>query len=191
MTTIEQQLRAIIKATGQRQTALAAHFDVSQSTVHRWLTGAEPEGHHRDAIRDLYDEVLGVPDLENNVPSTVKLIGYVGAGATAHYDPADLGTVPAIEGTTPDTVAMEIRGTSLGEVFDHWLVYYDEVRSPVTPDMIGRLCVVGLTDERVLVKKIERARTLGLYHLLSNTEGPILDAEVAWAARVKSMVPRS
>lgn len=191
MTLIEQQLRAIMKATGRKQQALAAHFDVSQSTVHRWLTGSEPEGQHRDAIRELYDQVLGVPELENDVPSTVKVIGYVGAGAAAHfYSETDLGTAPAPDGATADTVAMEIRGESLGALFDHWLVYYDEVRSPVTPDMIGRLCVVGLLDERVLVKKIQRAKTPGLYHLLSNTEAPILDAEVVWAARVKSMVPR-
>lgn len=190
MTSIERQLREIMKATGRKQMALASHFDVSQSTVHRWLTGAEPEGPHRDAIRELYDEVLGVPDLENNVPTSVKLIGYVGAGAAAHYyDEADLGTVPAPDGATPDTVAMEIRGESLGALFEHWLVYYDDVRSPITPDLIGRLCVVGLVDGRVLVKKIQRAKTPGLYHLLSNTEAPILDAEVVWAARVNSMVP--
>lgn len=189
--TIEQKLRAIMKATGRKQQALAAHFEVSQSTVHRWLTGSEPEGPTRDAINELYDEVLGVHELENNVPSSVRLVGYVGAGAAAHfYEEADLGWVPAPDDATSDTVAMEIRGESLGALFEHWLVYYDDVRSPITPDLIGRLCVVGLIDDRVLVKKIQRAKTPGLYHLLSNTEGPILDAEVVWAARVKSMVPR-
>ncbi|RWF44264.1 MAG: helix-turn-helix transcriptional regulator [Mesorhizobium sp.] len=191
MLTVEQRLRAIMKATGRRQQALAAHFDVSQSTIHRWLSGTEPEGPHRDSITELYDQVLGVHELENSEPASVKLVGTVGAGAEAHYyDETELGQVPAPEGATEDTVAVEIRGTSLGELFDHWLVYYDEVRSPVTPDMIGRLCVVGTIDGKVLVKKIQRAKTPGLYHLLSNTEAPILDAEVVWAAKVKSMVPR-
>ncbi len=125
--------------------------------------------------------------------SEVPLVGYVGAGAQAHFyanGDGDYEMVPAPEGATADTVAAEIRGDSLGPLFDRWLVYYDEVRSPVTPDLIGRLCVVGLPDERVLVKKITRARTPGLFHLLSNTEEPILDAEVMWAARVKNMVPR-
>lgn len=188
---IEQKIRAIMKATEQKQQALAKHFGVSQSTVHRWLTGSEPEGPARDAINELYEQVLGTPELENSMPATVKLVGYVGAGAAAHfYDPADLGTVPAPDGATEDTVAMEIRGDSLGALFEHWLVYYDEVRSPITTDMIGRLCVVGLPDDRVLVKKIQRSRTQGLFHLLSNTEGPILDQEVLWGARVRSMVPR-
>lgn len=134
------------------------------------------------------EEATASSDL-NEVP----LVGYVGAGATAHfYANADegLGTAPAPDGATASTVAVEIRGESLGALFEHWLVYYDEVRSPVTHDMIGRLCVVGLSDERVLVKKIQRSKTPGLYHLLSNTEAPIFDAEVVWAARVKSMMPR-
>jgi hypothetical protein len=70
------------------------------------------------------------------------------------------------------------------------LVYYDDVRAPVTPDLIGRLCVVGLADGRVLIKKIKSSQTPGLYHLLSQTEEPILDVEVLWAARVRSMTPR-
>lgn len=180
-----------MKATGRKQQALAQHFNVSQSTVHRWLSGSEPEGSHRDAINDLYDDVLGVPEMVNSVPATVRLVGYVGAGAAAHfYSAAELGTVHAPIGATQDTVAMEIRGESLGALFDHWLVYYDEVRAPVTNDMIGRLCVVGLPDDRILVKQIKRSKTAGLFHLISNTEGPILDVEILWAARVKSKVPR-
>lgn len=123
----------------------------------------------------------------------VPLVGYVGAGAEAHYyatGDGDYEMVPAPEGATVDTVAAEVRGESLGPLFDRWLVFYDEVRSPVTPDLIGRLCIVGLPDDRVLVKKITRARSPGLFNLLSNTEEPIRDAEIAWAARVRNMVPR-
>ena len=98
--------------------------------------------------------------------------------------------VPAPDGSTESTVAVEIRGDSLGPFFNEWLVYYDDVRAPVTPDLIGRLCVVGLADGRVLIKKIKSSQTPGLYHLLSQTEEPILDVEVLWAARVRSMTPR-
>lgn len=123
----------------------------------------------------------------------VPLVGYVGAGAEAHFYATGQGAldmVPAPEGATKDTVAVQIRGESLGALFQHWLVYYDEVRSPVTHDMIGRLCVVGLADDRILVKQINRSKTAGLYHLISNTEPPIFDVEVIWAAKVKQMVPR-
>lgn len=125
--------------------------------------------------------------------ATVPLVGYVGAGAEAHfYASGDegLGEVDAPPDATPLTRAAEIRGESLGPLFDSWLVYYDEVRTPVTPDQIGRLCIVGLPNDKVLVKKIQRSRTQGLYHLLSNNEAPMLDQEVVWAARVKTMTPR-
>lgn len=126
------------------------------------------------------------------VKKMVPLVGYVAAGAVAHFfdDQGEIDEVEAPDGSTSDTVAVEIRGDSLGSIFDRWLVFYDEVRCPVTPDLIGKLCVVGLADGRIMVKKIQRSKAPGYYHLLSNTEEPILDAAIEWAARVKSMVPR-
>lgn len=124
---------------------------------------------------------------------TVPLVGYVGAGAEAHFyavSQGELDRVPAPDDATPETVATEIRGESLGKLFQHWLIYYDDVRSPITHDMIGQLCVVGLPDDRVLVKQIKATKSHGLYDLLSNVEEPILAVPVLWAAKVKSMVPR-
>jgi DNA-binding XRE family transcriptional regulator len=125
--------------------------------------------------------------------ATVPLVGYVGAGAETHFfaqDSGHLDDVPSVEGMSEATVAVEIRGESLGTFFDRWLVYYDDVRRPVTQDLINRLCVVGLADGRILIKKIQRSKARGLFHLLSQTEPPILDIEIDWAAKVKTMVPR-
>lgn len=123
---------------------------------------------------------------------TVPLVGYVGAGATAFFFPQDtpIDEVTAPNGATDATVAVEIRGDSLGSFFDRWLVFYDDVHRPVTSDLINQLCVVGLEDGRILIKKIQRSRSKGLFHLLSQTEPPILDVAVEWAAKVKNMVPR-
>lgn len=126
-------------------------------------------------------------------PKTVPLVGYVGAGAAAHYyaeSQGPLEEVPMPEGGNDKTVAVEARGDSLGSFFNQWLIYYDEVRDPPTPDMIGRLCVVGLFDGRVLVKKLMRGSRPHLFHLLSQTESPIEDQEIEWAARVTGMTPR-
>lgn len=123
----------------------------------------------------------------------IKLVGYVAAGSEAHYyaladDPNEW--VDAPDDATDKTVAAEIRGTSLGPAFDRWLVYYDDVRSPVTADLHGQLCVVG-TGDQVLVKIIRPAGAPNRFHLISNgTEEPLFDREVTWAARVKSMKPR-
>lgn len=126
-------------------------------------------------------------------PKAVPVVGYVGAGAQAYFDdPGDLSDdVPAPDGATDHTVAVEVRGESLGPLFDRWLVFYDDVHRPVTPDQVNRLCVVGLRDGRILVKKIKKsAGRKGLYHLLSNEGPPILDVEIEWAAKVLNMVPR-
>jgi hypothetical protein len=88
-------------------------------------------------------------------------------------------------------VAVEARGDSLGSLFDRALVYFDDRREPVTEDLVGHLCVVGLADGRILVKKIMRSRSdAGLYHLYGQYGEPILDMPVKWAARVKTIVPR-
>lgn len=125
---------------------------------------------------------------------TVPLVGYVGAGGGVQriqgVEDQYLDQVPAPDGWTPQTVAVEIRGDSLGSLFDRWLVYYDEVRRPVTDDMIGKLCVVGLADDRVMVKKILRRNSDDLFDLVSEKDGPILGVAIEWAARVKTMAPR-
>lgn len=126
-------------------------------------------------------------------PKTVPLVGYVGAGAEAYFfgDQGKLGDVTAPDGASAETVAVEVRGDSLGPLFDRWLVFYDDVHRPVTQDQINKLCVVGLPDGRILIKKLQKSRGRnGLFHLLSNTEAPILDVEIDWAAKVINMVPK-
>jgi hypothetical protein len=123
----------------------------------------------------------------------VRVVGYVGAGATEYrYAVAqgDLDEVPPPYGATPRTVAVEVRGDSLGTMFDRWLVFYDDVRTPVTDDLIGKLCVVGLEDDHVMVKKIRAGARPGQFDLISERADPIRNVTIAWAARVKIMAPR-
>lgn len=123
----------------------------------------------------------------------VPIVGYVGAGSEAHYydgadDPGDDAPMP--EGGSATTVAVIVRGDSLGSLFSQWLVYYNEVRLPFTDDLLRKLCVVGLADGRVLVKQVLRGTRPGRYHLVSQTQGLIEDAHVVWAAAVIAMTPR-
>lgn len=140
---------------------------------------------------------LGVDqaDLIDGEPREVPLVGYVGAspqGAAlfaSGQGPFDM--VDAPDGATPNTVAVEVRGTSLGSLFDSWLVFYDDLRDPPDLSLARKLCIVGLIDgETVLVKKLIKGSKPGFWTLLSNTEEPIYDVELAWAARVKAMMPR-
>lgn len=136
----------------------------------------------------------GPEDIGESAPARqVPVVGYVGAGSAAHYYATGQGSldyVAAPEGASESTVATEVRGDSLGPFFDRWLCFYDDVRSPVTEDLIGHLCVVGLLDGRILVKKLQKARAPRTFHLLSQTEDPMFDVEVEWAAKVKDLRQR-
>lgn len=125
---------------------------------------------------------------------TVPIVGYVGAGSEAHFYAMGDGLAdepaPYVDGARDSTVAVEIRGGSLGPLFDRWLAYYNDVRRPATEDLFGQLCVVGLEDGRVLLKKLARGRIPGYFDLWSNNEPPIQDVAIAWAAKVEAIRPR-
>lgn len=123
----------------------------------------------------------------------IPIVGYVAAGSTAivaEEGQGPFGEAPRIAEATPSTVAVEIRGTSLGSIFDGWLAYYDDLRTPPTMDLVGWVCVVGLDDGRVLIKKIARARGHHHFDLWSNAEEPMFEVLIKWAARVITMRPR-
>lgn len=185
------------KLRRKTQEQLAADIGVATASISQLETGKQ--GFSDSTLYALADALgTSVGALFEKPPSDeepleIPVVGYVGAGAAAHFyahGQGELDRVPAPKNATKDTVAVEIRGESLGPLFDTWLVFYDEVRSPVTPDMIGILCVVGLPDDRILVKRIKRSRTPGFFHLESNTEPTINDVEIAWAAKVRSIEPR-
>lgn len=188
-----KQLRNQQKLT---QEQLAEKSGLSTASISQIETGKQGLSEATQyAIAKALD--LSVADLyrkPGDAPLDVPLIGYVGAGAAAHYygdSPGELDRVSAPKNATKDTVAVEIRGNSMGEVLGRSLVYYDEVHSPVTPDLIGKLCVVGLADERVLVKQILRTPKPGLFDLKSNTKEKLIKGvKILWAARVRGIEPR-
>ena len=121
------------------------------------------------------------------------MIGYVRAGSEAVILPLigeELDDVQPPFIANERTRALEIRGDSLGLTFNRWLVFFDDVRSPVSADMIGRLCVLGLSDGRVVVKQVQRGKTPGKFDLIPNQGEPICDVAIKWAARVRSLEPR-
>jgi hypothetical protein len=163
-------------------------------TTVEWLLGSDDNA-DRDFDLDDMDHIESgaiLPVDADTAIKTVPLIGFVVAGAEAKSIPLpdeDLDRIRAPANATDATRALEIRGTSLGELFDRWIVFFDDVRRPVTENLIGKLCVVGLADGRIVVKKLKR-RSEGSYELLSNTEPPMTDVVVEWAAQVKHMEPK-
>ncbi len=130
---------------------------------------------------------------DGHTSESVPVVGYVSAGAElALYDqgqgPFDYVSPP--RDSKPTTVAAAVRGSSLGPLLDEAIIFYDDVRSPVTPDLHGKMCVVGLEDGRVVVKQLMPGDS-GRFHLISNSsEPPLFNEMVAWAAKVTDIRPR-
>lgn len=153
---------------------------------------------------DKFAAALGVPrerilTIADKAPAAgVPVVGLAGAGPDASVlfgsGQGTADTAPAPPTWTPTTVALEVRGNSMrGIAFDGWFVYYDSTRGQITEDMIGQPCVIGLPDERVVVKIPFFGRKAGTFDLESSNQtiDTMRDQRVEWASIVTAIVPRN
>ena len=186
-------LRALREARGWSQEVSATAFGTTRNQYVKLENGSRRLS---DKWIDRAALAYGIDpgDIVRGERLMVPIAGYVSAGSEMQLygeGQGGHGEAPAPEGSSERTVAVEIRGESLGPFFDGWLVFFDDVRSPITDDLIGKLCVVGLDDGRVLIKRLIRSRSAPhLFHLYGQFGDPLLDVPVKWAAQVKSVMPR-
>jgi len=190
-------IRDGLKQTRKTRSGLAKALGRSPSAVTDLLNGSRRLRAEEIAIVAAYLEIEPPRLVGGGRPAhptgKVPLVGFVGAGAIAHFYADGQGPfdeVPAPHSASPNTVAVQIRGHSLGALFDNWLVFYDDIHEFPGDALIGRMCVCGLADGRVLIKALKRSQIAGLWTLLSNTEPPIYDVALDWAAIVREMRPR-
>lgn len=175
---------------GLSQSALAELAGTSQPQIQRLEKGTR--GLSKNWATKIAKHVRAIPEELMFGDRTVPIVGIVAAG-TAQFSSEthqSLGRARMPRGGTEETVAVEVRGDSLGGAFDGWLIYYDERREPPTEDMLGALCVIGLVSGQVVVKTLMRGRVDGCFDLFSGAGGaPLTDQSVAWAARVAAIMP--
>lgn len=178
-----------IRTKGANLTTLAKLAPVLRTSL-EWL--AEGKGAQEIDI-DLRSEDVAAALDKQPEKAGIKIKGYVGAGSEAHFyklSDESFETVEPPTGASDQTIAVQIKGKSWGPRMDGWLVFYDDVRSPITEDLYNQACVVGLADDRILLKTIKRERD-GSFTLQSNSDEPdITNAEIEWAAKVIGMGPR-
>lgn len=193
--TIEQKIRAIMRATGWKQQRMAEHFNVSQSTVNRWLSGAEPEGHRRDAINELYERVVDhSPKGDTGVE--IPVMGYVGAGAEVDPDfeqvpPDGLDHVTIPFPVPDDMIAFLVRGLSMMPVYRPGaiIVVYREQKKPVEA-FYGLEAAVRTADGRRFIKTITRGTKPNTVTLTSwNDPTPIEDQRLEWIGEIFAVLP--
>ena len=124
----------------------------------------------------------------------VRVIGNVGANpdgvvlfATGH-EPGDLAPIPP--GGTEQAVALRVVGHSMRDVADDGaLIYFEDQRTPPTPDMLGHVVVVETDGDEVLVKRLLRGSGPGRYDLESLVGPTRCDARLRWAAHITAIIP--
>lgn len=118
-----------------------------------------------------------------------QIVGHVGAGAEMYFEKGQgpFGDVAMPPGVPENTVAAEIRGDSLGP-FNGWFAYFSDRRDAPSRDLIGHLCIVGLTDDRILIKRIAAGRKARRFDLWGAGGEPLQDQRVEWAALVTALL---
>lgn len=130
----------------------------------------------------------------STAPATVRIIGRVGADPsgevvmTTAHDRWDLA--PIAPGGSADDNAVEVAGHSMPWLArDGSLIYFQAQRTPPTADMLGYPVVVETEDGRILVKRLLRGSSKGLFDLESENGQTIRDVRVAWAAEITAIIP--
>lgn len=127
-------------------------------------------------------------------PEVVPIIGRVAAdaeGAVLFATGQDIGDlVPIPPGGSRRAVALRIVGHSMrGLADDGGLIYFEDQRTPPTPDMLGQIVVVETDGDEVLVKRLLRGSRAGRYDLESIAGRTRRDCRLRWAAHITAIIP--
>ena len=124
----------------------------------------------------------------------VPIIGRVGANPEGlvlfaqGQEPGDLAPIPP--GGTEQARALLVVGHSMrGVADDGALIYFEDQRTAVTPDMLGHVVVVEVDTDEVLVKRLLRGSRPGRYDLESIAGPTRQDARLRWAAHITAIIP--
>jgi transcriptional regulator with XRE-family HTH domain len=98
--------------------------------------------------------------------------------------------VPIPPGGSDKAVALQVVGHSMrGVVDDGGLIYFEDQRTPPTPDMLGHVVVVETDTDEVLVKRLLRGSRPGRYDLESVVGPTRSDCRIRWAAHITAIIP--
>ena len=127
-------------------------------------------------------------------PGYVPVVGMVGANPDGvvlfalGQEPTDLAPIPP--GGTEKAAALRVAGHSMrGVADDGALIYFEDQRTPPTPDMLGHVVVVETDTDEVLVKRLLRGSRPGLFDLESVAGPTRQDAHLRWAAHITAIIP--
>lgn len=141
-------------------------------------------------------KAFGVPAsrvLGDDERLTIPIVGRVGATPDGiivqDTGQGNFGELDVPAGATGDEAALEVDGYSMGIYApDGSIILYHDRHDPPTEDLLGEVCVVGLPDGRVLMKRLLRGSARGLYDLASIVGETMHDQRVDWAGVVSIVI---
>jgi SOS-response transcriptional repressor LexA len=150
-----------------------------------------------DWLYDAQGPAVGVgtgADSGPGQPRPAPIIGRVGADPGGEVllaggqAPPEFAPLPP--GGTERAVALRVTGHSMrGLADDGALIYFEDQRTPPSPDMLGQVVVVELDTGEVLVKRLLRGGAPGRFDLESVAGPTRRDARLRWAAHITAIVP--
>ena len=150
-----------------------------------------------DWLYDAQGPAVGVgagADSGPGQPRPAPIIGRVGADPGGEVllaggqAPPEFAPLPP--GGTERAVALRVSGHSMrGLADDGALIYFEDQRTPPSPDMLGQVVVVELDTGEVLVKRLLRGGAPGRFDLESVAGPTRRDARLRWAAHITAIVP--
>lgn len=183
------RVRQIVAAHGNNMKAVSKGAGLGETFVRDLLDRDQEPGAGKLAKLAAFH---GVPMAWFFQPDSVPIVGYVRAGTEEilyETGQGPFGAAPTPPLASDSTVAVVVSGGSMaGRAEDGDLVYFDKREDQPTEAMIGRLCVIGLPDGRVVVKKLHR--TNGHWLLISTSADPLIVESVSWAAPVIWIKPK-
>lgn len=189
-------IRGLIVYLDEEQGTFGKRFDVSQSTVSRWVKKTNPQKpdiEHWEAIQRVAAEV-GYRPAGSESGEAVNIIGYVGAGAAVYPidDHAQGGgfDVVYVPGGTGPAIGLIVRGDSQYPKYEDGDILIFEDRDVDPLSLIGKDCYVQLEDGRAMVKRLHAGTKPGLFRLRSHNAPDIEDVRIERAYKVAWIHPR-
>lgn len=174
MNIINAKLVALLARPDWTQAKVAERLGVSQSTINRWTKGTAPEGDHRDALADLYNEVYGFTPANDMMPVRGKII----ENQTIRWlDRSDQAWTPKPPTAFKSLNAVEVASdTMLPYFMQRSIIYYGDATTPA--DGVGDIVVAEMKDGRYVVRKLLRGRSESHWTLTIPSASEMTDVEI-------------
>ena len=193
-----EKFRQFVKDHGS-VAKVAKHVGMTPTTLYNYLQGSTRSlrGDTQAMIAAAYglseQEIFGGQGGDSmKRPDYVPVVGKVihGLGLMLFEGLAEnFETVPAPEYATENTVCLIVDGGQFGDFFDGWHIFYENERAALRPELVGKLCIMGLNDGRVVCRWIRPGAMPDRYHLVSHVGQPMFDQTIVWATKVIGMRP--